>query len=335
MHGERYINKTGKTAFCLRKYLHDYEVRRDRAWSNELPNCRVERLAGNHTLIECWGETGVAPNDTATVSFYGRTALNSDGTAEVMSSKWYQYKKEPPGEDPCEEFIDYAEPVASPMAQDTETRAEEVQVDAVFKHLVRGWDDETNQPVALAKTLYGSEIYFARWQEKLHEPDMTEDLWTCVNELNQPPAPPGTRKECLNDAECLLANPAYRYCGRCYDEDDPEGQCEEPFDPVQHGITWEQAKTDSLETTFVLSEYGQETDPFRLGRHRETQRLLLRHYTDLKHNYESSDYEVVQFMVRDWLIPAVSEWGLVVIALLMLAAGTIVIRRRRAMAARA
>ena len=44
--------------------------------------------------------------------------------------------------------------------------------------------------------------------------------------------------------------------------------------------------------------------------------------------------ELFQFRVPA-PIPAVSAWGMVVIALLVLAAGTIVIRRRRAMAAQA
>ncbi len=47
------------------------------------------------------------------------------------------------------------------------------------------------------------------------------------------------------------------------------------------------------------------------------------------------DFELVQICAGQACIPAVTEWGLVIIAMLVLTAGTVVIGRRRAMAAQA
>ena len=57
-------------------------------------------------------------------------------------------------------------------------------------------------------------------------------------------------------------------------------------------------------------------------------------YSDQSGIPGQSGYEILQFCMKEACIsiPAVSQWGIVVIALLLAAGGTMVIRRRRAMA---
>lgn len=71
---------------------------------------------------------------------------------------------------------------------------------------------------------------------------------------------------------------------------------------------------------------------YDLGAHDDAAVLLLRFYTGAS---GTDKYEVLQFCMHEHgkCIPAVSQWGVVVIALLLTAGGTIMIRRRRAMAA--
>jgi len=74
---------------------------------------------------------------------------------------------------------------------------------------------------------------------------------------------------------------------------------------------------------------------YDLGEFDDPAVLLFRFYTEDSPTPGQSGYELLQFCMKGACIPAVTEWGLVIIALLVLAAGTIVIRRRRAMAAQA
>ena len=328
-HGERYINdneEEQRTAYCLRKIVYRWKIDEGTVKSDQFANCDV-RQVGDYQIIDCSGAAGekdgevlynVTDNDTAEVTFSG-TAL--DGTAQVVCAKWYNNFD---GNGKCTGFIAYARFVGSIKPEETENRAGPivVPVDVVVENeRAQEWNDEANAPVAgTEKTVYGSKIYYAEFQGNLDEDHMTEVLWTCVNAASQPP--PGSRTECLNDGQCQLVDPVvYRYCGR-YDE----GK-----EPVPGGIDW---YPPTGVTSFTLVP-GEE-ERLYLGTFHKSRRILFRFYTDPDHlgRYRIDDYEVVQFWVLE-LIPAVSQWGLVVIALLVLAAGTIVIRRRKAMAAQA
>jgi len=292
--GERYINNTEKTAQSMRKYLYKYDVvHNSRHWpeSDKFAICNWKRVVGDYSVIECTGGE-VLVDKTAEVKFYVE-ALPDD--AGVLSAKWYSDAN-------WTEFEGYAKAVPSIRAAVEKVRGEEYTVKIVLKNDA---EDES--------TIYGSEIYYAEWQGKLHEKDMNEDLWTCVKADNQPP--PVSPTECLKDSDCMIA--PYLYCGR-YDEDE------------QHGITW--VHRGSWPATFEL-EPGEDTDPhFELEEtYKGSDRILFRHYkddTDDAYVYGTSDYEVVQFRVRD-IIPTVSEWGMVVMGVLLLTAGTIVYMRRR------
>lgn len=311
-HGERYENKTGSDAYCLRKILYKWTIDPASAESDQFAKCNVTKT-GDYHLIEC--KVGEVPyTETAIVTFSG---TSRDGTAEVVCAKWYS--------DPdCGylSFIGYATLVGSTRPDEELNRGPLlIDVDIVVKHKASHWDDTTEQRVYTAETVSGSEIYFAEWRGYLHHSDMTEILWTCVDASSNPPPAPLQRTECLNDGDCTVA--PYLYCGR--------------FDPGKEGgpggIDWYPPSTGPTSFTLIPE---QEAGPFHLGTYKGTDRLLFRFY-NVANNYiyGTTDYEVVQFRVRDWFIPTVSEWGLVVIALLVLAAGTIVIRRRRAMAAQA
>lgn len=305
LQGERYVKETGDNAECLRKILYKWTINPATAGSDQFANCTVTRV-GDYHRIECSGagsgKDGVVANgETATITFSG-TAL--DGAAEVVSTKWLTADTATP-EDPCSKFISDAKSVAAVVPRETANRAGQdvhVEVEVENRHGVG--------------TVEGSDIYYAAWQGFLHESDMTEVLWTCVNASNNPPAP-GSRTECWDDSYC---SGDYPYCGR-YDEDKEGGA---------GGIDW---YAPDGPTSFVLPAGGKAT--FDLGMIHKSRRVLFRFYTDATDNeYETDDYEVVHFWLLK-MIPTVTAWGVVVMAMLLLTAGTIVYIRRRAVAARA
>ncbi len=92
-------------------------------------------------------------------------------------------------------------------------------------------------------------------------------------------------------------------------------------------ITWHQLDP------FTLENFGDDNAPgYDLGALAQSDIVLFRFYTGPAES-ETDNYELVQFCLSETCIPAVSQWGILVIALLLAAGGTIVIRRRRAMPA--
>ena len=104
----------------------------------------------------------------------------------------------------------------------------------------------------------------------------------------------------------------------------PEALSEDVFDAP--GIQWEPLDPFALANTA-------DTKVYPLGEIARGHPLLFRFYSEDPPDEGVRDYEILRICVLDMCIPTVSEWGMVVIALLILGAGTVVIRRRRAMAA--
>ena len=322
--GERYKNVTGGNAKCLIKYLYDWDVNDASVRCPELTNCRVEARVGNYTVLKCSAAVGteeVPDGTTATIKFKGSPANNE---AAVLCAEFYS-------DDTCETYIGDPIPVGTLGSLDTAGRDDNTLGFKVrIKHDSYDWisegPDEDEHPGDPLGPISGSEIYYAMWQEPIPEEDMTEDLWTCVDEDNVPVAP---ATSCYDDTDC--SNPDYPYCGRCYNDKRPDGICDGVQADRNRGIEWRQHPKEWPQS-FTIN-HGESAGPFNLGDIGRNKRVLFRYYTDLEDDqYLKSEYEVIQFRPRD-IIPAVSEWGLLVIALLILAAGTVVIRRRRAMAA--
>lgn len=298
LEGERYENKTGQAAYCLMKILYKYTADQATAGSDKFLDCSVTQVGDYHRIVCKDGE--VLAGQRATVTFSGTAR---DGAAEIVSAKWYKASTTTP-EDPCSELLGEAKAVASVIPQEALNRAgQDVHVKV---------EVENRQQAGTAE---GSDIYYATWQGFLQQDDMTEVLWTCVNALNAPP-PPGARTECMDDLSC---SGDYPYCGR-YDEDKEGGA---------GGIDW-YAPTGP--PAFALNP-GESPIEFDLGMIHKSRRVLFRFYNDADSNiYGTDDYEVVQFWVLKE-IPTVSEWGLVVMGVLLLTVGTIVFVRRRSVSA--
>lgn len=89
-------------------------------------------------------------------------------------------------------------------------------------------------------------------------------------------------------------------------------------------ITW----TDMDECDFELTTFGA-TDSCSLGALDPSDVVLLRFYTGAS---GTDGYELVQFRMSDLSIPTMTEWGVVVMTMLLLTAATIVYMRKRAVA---
>jgi len=156
----------------------------------------------------------------------------------------------------------------------------------------------------------GSKVYYTIADSLRTLEELNGDLWTCHYD-----GTPSPGESCETDADCTSG-------GNCGPSD----------------ITWVDLDPDG----FTIS-YGDSTQPpYDLGVHPHDAVVLFRFDTSgntpVGGRGTWSSRELLQFRVYaipSGDIPAVSEWGMVVIALLVLAAGTIVIRRRRAMSAQA
>ncbi len=102
-----------------------------------------------------------------------------------------------------------------------------------------------------------------------------------------------------------------------------------PLDELNEDLFTSISWTDMNECDFELTSLGA-TASCDLGAIDQSDTVLFRFYTGPS---GTDNYELVQFCMSETCIPAVSQWGILVIALLLAAGGTMVIRRRRAMAA--